>query len=394
MYVQDKPPAAIAASTDAPRRCRLTIEPIFALRRLGPDVEALARRAVEPNPFFLPDFLGAAAAFAPPRLWLACLWWGDRLVLFAPVVMPLRPSAWRAAAVWTHPYAPLGSPLVDREAAATWCQAFIAALAEHGVQRLGLPDMPLRGSLAEALRSAAKASGRHVLTAAAADRPILDVAGSRRAGNRPLPAKKRQKEMARQLRRLAELGGVGFTTAQGRDAVTGAFAVFAELEAAGWKGRRGTALGRRADAFAFAEQAIVALAASGHAEIDLMQVGGAPVAALVRLRCGALAVPWKIAYDERYAAYSPGKQLMQRATEAWRGEATLDRVDPVCEEGNPMLSVLWPGTEPYGALTVAAPGAPLAAARLQAALADAGARLRRSARLLRRQVGRIASRRR
>jgi hypothetical protein len=61
-------------------------------------------------------------------------------------------------------------------------------------------------------------------------------------------------------------------------------------------------------------------------------------------------VPWKIAYDETFAAFSPGKQLMCDETRRWLQDPWISRVDPVCEEGNRLISSLWPDQEPYGTL--------------------------------------------
>ena len=59
------------------------------------------------------------------------------------------------------------------------------------------------------------------------------------------------------------------------------------------------------------------MAQSGNATIDVLRVGEKPIAALIRLEQGGLSIPWKVAFDEEFAASSPGKQLMCDETRRW-----------------------------------------------------------------------------
>ena len=82
-----------------------------------------------------------------------------------------------------------------------------------------------------------------------------------------------------------------------------------------------------------------------------------------------MSIPWKVAFDEEFAAFSPGKQLMCDETRRWLADPTIERVDPVCEEDNPMMQLLWPDREPYGTLLLSS-SAWGVAARLRAGLSD------------------------
>jgi CelD/BcsL family acetyltransferase involved in cellulose biosynthesis len=94
------------------------------------------------------------------------------------------------------------------------------------------------------------------------------------------------------------------------------------------------------------------LAQRGNASIDVMRVGDRPAAALIRLEHAGLSIPWKIAYDEAFAAFSPGRQLICDETRRWLADPTVRRVDPVCEEGNPLFAGLWRDSERYGTLLI------------------------------------------
>jgi hypothetical protein len=180
---------------------------------------------------------------------------------------------------------------------------------------------------------------------------------------------KRRRELDRQLRRLCEAGAVSFMCARSAMEIETAFNQFVTLEGAGWKGRRGTAMARRHKVQEFARIAVMQLAQMGHATIDVLRVGDKPIAALIRFEQGSLSIPWKIAFDEEYAAFSPGKQLMCDETRRWLLDGKVERVDPVCEEDNALLSQLWRDREPYGTLFISSGRLGLAA-RLRAGFAN------------------------
>ncbi len=100
-----------------------------------------------------------------------------------------------------------------------------------------------------------------------------------------------------------------------------------------------------------------------------MRLGDRPIAALIRLDHGSISIPWKVAFDEEFAAFSPGKQLMCDETRRWLSDPTIRRVDPVCEEDNPMMSLLWPKREPYGTLILSSSSWGISA-RMRARLSD------------------------
>ena len=333
-------------------RGSFALEPVGALSRYADAINRLAERAVEPNPFFLPEFLAPAIqAFGPRGLKLAIFSDRDEVQFFAPVRASRR-GILRASrlTVWTHPYAPLGAPLIDVGASEQIADSLMERLQELGRRLILFPDLPLAGPAAKILRQAASRQGS-VLAAAQTRRPILDADATDGAGafDRMVPAK-RQRELGRQLRRLSEIGAVSLMTARSPSEIDAAFTTFATLEASGWKGRRGTAINRSRKVSAFSRSAVVQFAESGRVAIDILRVGEVPAAALIRFDQGGLSVPWKVAYDEGFAAFSPGKQLMCDATRRWLADPNTRRVDPVCEEDNPLMAPLWPDREPYGTL--------------------------------------------
>jgi hypothetical protein len=365
-----------------PRRGTFALEPVDALSRLAEAVERLAERALEPNPFLLPAFLEPALrALGTRGVRLATFSDRDELRFFAPVLLSGGVIARPKLSIWTHAYAPLGSPLVDAAFGEEAAEGVLRHIRVSGRSILTLPELPLAGPVAALLKAAAARRGFSI-EAARQMRPVLDADDPEGAAafDRML-TQKRRRELDRQLRRLCETGSVSFMSARSPSDITLAFDTFIALEAGGWKGRRGTALRRRGKILDFARSAVIGMAQQGYAAIDIMRVGDRPLGALIRLDFGGLSIPWKIAYDESFGAYSPGKQLMCDETRRWLLDPRTHRVDPVCEEDNPLMAGLWAEREPYGSLIISSRRWGLGA-RLRAGLLDARQAGRKRAKML------------
>src|SRR5262249_6101934 len=111
--------------------------------------------------------------------------------------------------------------------------------------------------------------------------------------------------------------------------------------AAGWKGRAGTAARGRAEIAQFMTTAVAALASEAKAQIARLSVDAKPIAALVTLRSGDTAWCWKIAYDEGYARFSPGVQVLLDATQALLDDTSLVRADSCATADHPMIDHVW-----------------------------------------------------
>jgi CelD/BcsL family acetyltransferase involved in cellulose biosynthesis len=334
------------------RRGTFALEPIEALPRLTERISALAERAIETNPFLLPEFLvPAVEGLGERNLRLAIFSDRDELHFFAPVLaLGGQVLGTRRSLVWAHRFAPLGTPLIDRETAPVAADALIAHMRASGRRQFALPHLPLNGAAAKALVAAATRGGFSTV-AERTTRPILHPHLSRGVGEfDAMVSAKRRRELDRQLRRLCETGAVSFFTARTATEIETAFGMFTTLEASGWKGRRGSAIARRRNIQDFAHSAVTQLAQKGLAAIDVMRVGDRPIAALIRFDHAGTSIPWKVAFDESFAAYSPGKQLMCDETRRWLADPSIERVDPVCEEDNPLMAPLWTEREPYGTL--------------------------------------------
>ena len=309
---------------------------------------ALAARALVANVFYEPAFALAAAPLFGRDAGAILVWSGTnprRLVGFFPATVVRRRYGLKLPLLvgWTHPFAPLGVPLVEREAAEPVIAAWLAHLAANtelpGL--LLLPFMPANGAFADALaailrraRMPSAAFNRH-------SRALLAPSGDRTAYvERALGARK-YREVCRTVRRLHEAGAVLYSTATEPDAVARSLDDFFALEAGGWKGTAGTAVACREDTRGFVAAAVAALAGENKVAIDRLFLDGRPIAAGIALRSGDTAWFWKIAYDENLARFSPGVLLTALVTERLADDATLAAADSCATADHAVMNRTW-----------------------------------------------------
>lgn len=278
-----------------------------------------------------------------------------------------------AVRLWTHKYGPLGEPLVVSDDINGTVERLVESLApaDSGLSLI-LPDMSAEGPVAEAVGAAALASRRPLVLLGEHRRAVL-VRGSGPADLRAALPRDKRKELGRQLRRLGDIGPVAFTSDIKPECVLARFEEFLALEMASWKGRHGTALASSPVTAAFARAALFNLAEAGKARVDSLRVGTHAVAIVVSLIAGSAAYTWKIAYDEAYAQYSPGVQLMLEAPTHLFSDPAVQLIDSCATEDHPMIDRLWPGRRGIATFVLGPPGGStlfsfgLAAARFELA---------------------------
>jgi CelD/BcsL family acetyltransferase involved in cellulose biosynthesis len=307
----------------------------------------LATRALEPNAFYLPGWARAVDAHAPGKKSAhALLAWQDtehrRLIGLLPVVSARRALnipvpvlvAWQA-------YAPLTAPLLDRDAADSAASRLLAAASGAGAQALLLPSITTDGLSAQALRRAAASLGVKPRVLSEHARARLAARQDAEVLLKQSLGAKKLKELRRQRHRLADTGDITFSVASCPAQVGPALDTFLRLETSGWKGARGTALARDLGDARFVREAMVAMAASGSAEVVVLSCGETPVAAGLVLRHGRRAFFFKIAHDESAARLSPGVQLTLDLTRRVCADPELDDADSIAIADHPMIDKVW-----------------------------------------------------
>ena len=305
--------------------------------------QELARDAAEPNPFYEPwMLLPALQAFGRGAdLRFLFLYEGRALVGFIPLE-----RAWLYRRVplphrrlWKYPHCYLGTPLVRRGYAPQCLQA-LAEWLEHDIvywREVGA-DGPFAVALDEAagrLRLSPYRRGRAVLRRRRdADAYLAEA----------LPGPSR-KELRRLARRLAEQGKLGVRGGFDADA-------FLRLEAAGWKGRNASAFASSRAAEVFFRRMMSAAQREGRLMTLALELDGQPVALKCNLLAGEGAFAFKIAYDERYARFSPGLLLEVENIRVFHA-STLEWMDSCAEPEHFMMNRLWLDRRPLVDLVAA-----------------------------------------
>ncbi len=329
----------------------------------------LALRAEGRNIFFEAEFQAAAAGRigSPGRRMLMLterLGEEDRLQFALPyseekVGFP-RVSVRRA---FSHPFAPLSLPLIDSADAEETLTRFAALFADLGWrQSLVLEDFPIDDPIAQLMLDALRMQGFGVESLRAKWRAGL---APQVAGGKPLISSHRRRRIARLERKLEENGKVEFERAERLWDILLRFEEFLVLETRGWKGRKGSSIHVIRRTAAFARQAVGDLAAQGRAVIYTLRLDGTAIASLIMLRSANRYYPWKIAFDERWSAFSPGIQLMLRATRQLLATPGFEFADSLARETS-WIDPLWPSKFRLATVVVAPPAYP--AKRVIAAL--------------------------
>lgn len=350
---------------------------------------ALAGLALEPNPFFGPQFLLpylqhmerkdvviAAIRDAADGGFLA----------LAPFALRREGLLARRVTMLAGEYGPLGAPLLAPDADPQVLDALLdAAVGHFGGGLVALPYVRTDGPVFDLLQDVCAQTGWRL----ARDNDSLRAGHATGATGHEqyrLLGTRRRKELDRQFRRLGDAGATRLASVTDSAGVAEAFERFLELEAAGWKGRRGTALASEPSRAAFARAFVQGMAQAGKARIDMLTQDGDAVAMLVMLRDRDRVFSWKIAFDEARARLSPGAQITRYAMRRNLEEAGLAEADSLAIPDHPMITPLWRGKVPYARLVVAR--GPLAGLALAFARADLAARrgLRRIAKAVLRRL--------
>ena len=322
--------------------------PLSDLEPIADEWRELAACALEPNVFYEPAFAQPAAKIFGRDAGALLVWSGTsprKLLGFFPAhIEPrrygLKLPVWVG---WTHAYAPLGTPLVEREAAEPAIAAWLAHLADDpdlpGL--VLLPYLAADGPFATALDAIVRR----------AQMPIADFNTHQRAQLVPdddrlfyverTLGQHRHKELRRYVRRLGDIGALLFTTATEQEPVAGAIEDFFTLESRGWKGDAGTAAVLDDDVHGFIAAAVAGLAAEGKVAINRIFIDGRAIAVTITLRSADTAWFWKIAYDEKFAQHSPGVVLTFAVTEDLVEDTTLLRTDSCATANHPMINHIW-----------------------------------------------------
>ncbi|WP_099866310.1 GNAT family N-acetyltransferase [Pararhizobium haloflavum] len=305
----------------------------------------LSERAVEPNAFLSPSHylaLHSHASRAKPAKAVTVRGRDGMLAGMLPLV-----GAWAAlflpipALVIGQPYIPLGTPLIGGDDTVAIAGAMIDMAREAGVAMIALPLVRSDGPVAKAFGEALAARGMRATRRNLHQRAALSAKGDSENYLRGGLGAKKLKELRRQRHRLEDQGTVEWRVSRTPAELDDALERFLTLEASGWKGDTGTALGRNDGDAAYIRSACKAFGAEGRLEICELLLEEKPVASGIVFRSADHAFFFKTAYDEDHMRMSPGVQLTVELTRHLMADPQVRLTDSVAIADHPMIDHIW-----------------------------------------------------
>ena len=303
------------------------------LEALVPAWEALARDALEPNPFYehwmLRPALEAFGAERESRVML--VWAGERLAGLFPFerVPGYKGLPLPALRSWLHAHCLLGTPLVRAGAQRACLEALFDCIDARLIEFRYLPaGEPFHRALLEALA----ARGAQVLVSRSSERPLL-----RKHGATVSPRFRRQ---AARFER--DLKGVSSVVLGPRDDVARWIDDFLRIEAGGWKGRNGSAMACSEKNRRYAAAILGAAFRRGQLTACGLDIAGRAIARRFSFTAGEAAYAFKTAYDEAFARFSPGAMLELANVRQLDADPGLQWMDSFTEDPSLALERLWP----------------------------------------------------
>lgn len=318
---------------------------------------ALSARALEPNPFYQPDYLRAATRWIT-RSDIRCVAVyrdasrdSDLIGLFPLQQARMAEGGFFPAIDFCrNDFIRSTAPLIDPEdPVGVWQSFFQAFQGETPAPRIVLSRYhPQMRGTAAALAEAIATTGQTLCVIDAHERASVDSERGWDDYARALGSHQRS-EISRRERKLATLGAITLQTVpQGPDA-RAALADFLRIEASGWKGATGTALAAKASPEQFVQDAF----AAPNAEIDVLALDGRAIAVALNLTGGGTLYTVKTAYDEAYRAHAPGMVLAVYQMRRALAGGPYRRLDSCAVPDHPM-GKLWMQREPVQWLAFAA----------------------------------------
>lgn len=396
-YSQDAPPPAIEEAMEAARPPRkLAVYPASAGFDLVDELDFLSARAIEPNVFFNPRFLAPAMPRLEDReVRLAVIRDGgefrSRLRLLAPFTIekPNIPFGQPLLRIWSSPFGPLGTPLIDRDDPLGVIEDFFGMLARPHLQMpkvVVLPDIRLDGPFAALLQTLAESRSLPMEIINRAERPFLQ---SREDGDDYLRNSLRAhhfREFRRLKRRLESQGKLEYRVVRQQEEVRAGIETFLALEASGWKGRERSAMASDRYRAAFAREAAFRLAERDFCRVHTLTLDERTIASLVVFVESGVAYTWKTAYDEALSACSPGTLLMIEVTRNHLEDPNIEATDSCAVPDHPVMSRLWQERRQMGTVVIGVEAGTDRMIRQAARQLELGTRTRNMARILRSRV--------
>jgi hypothetical protein len=347
----------------APSLPRAELVPVTDAETIRSEWSDLARRAIEPNPYYEPDHLIAVCGYMRPdeKHWLVLV--RDRVSDRLDGLFPVTVKGFRDGFPGGVTYLSFDSlvgqtvPLVAGDDPASVWAAFIGFVAE----RAELPTITClqefyaESPCGQALAKAVSNQQAEYRTESSFARAVA-TNGMSYEDYLERWSRKKARNLRSRFKKLSELGAVELEILEPGDARFGeTLEQILELEAAGWKGRAGTALVSQERTRNFVRDAYASGRNAPAVHLATLRLDGKLIAGDINLIAQRRAYFIKSAYDEAYSKYGPGVILYGFALEEMLDRGRYERLDSCADAGHP-LEEIWLERERVERAFVAAPG--------------------------------------
>lgn len=331
---------------DPDRRLGLTGEVVDRshLPKISHLLGDLCDRSLEDNVYYTPRYMSSLlqSVSKTDEVGFAVVWDRSYIVAFLPICLarfslgPFRPKA-RA---WQTAFTYGCTPLIDRSCGSSAADRLVDTLRLQHRGDWVVPTMNTGGETFSLFTSALERAGAHWRSARRFDRAALAPDHSFEDHMNTHVAAKRRRDLARNRRRLEKLGSVrhaGFAAGEG---LRSAVLAFLEMEAGGWKGKRGTALACREDTRKFAELLFSTDGEGSISRADVLYLGDRPIAVSLTVFGGSTGFTVKCTYDEEFASYGAGLLLEVDVIKSFLSEKWAMKLDSGTA-GTHVIDGLW-----------------------------------------------------
>ena len=325
--------------------------------------DELVENALEENAYLCRQYVEALLAHIEDRSVQAIsIWRGETLI----ALLPFTQSRWHWGGIakinraWTTPYSMLSIPLIDKRDADAAMAGLIDAMGNRstGSDIWLLSEVTIDGPVCKHLMTECEANSRPTAILDVFDRATLNREGTFDQHMKEQVSKKRRKDLVRNRKRLGELGTLSLTNCREGVELDRAVNEFLRIEAAGWKGERGTALDCTEATRAFAKQAFGVHNGSAVTRADMLELDGVTIAVNLSLQTGRTAFTIKCAFDETYRTYSAGLLLEEDMIREFLEGDWADQLDSATAPGH-LIQGLWNGSTQVADILLAAGQTPL-----------------------------------
>ena len=309
----------------------------------------LARQAIEPNPFYEPDYLTALAKHVrvKEQHFLVLVWANNclnELVGLFPITRKGLKNGFPVAVTCCSFDSFIGvcTPLISPCAPEEIWGCFFKAVKAHPKfpDIIYIPEFYINGATGQALKTHINAAKviKHSIKEfeRAIALPHTDYKTYSDAWS-----KKKARNIRSREKKLNKLGKLSFEIIdQSHPNFRDAFVAVLALEKAGWKGKKGTALASHKNTKNFAEFAFNSSIIAPCTHISLMRLDERIIAGQLNLISQKTAFFIKSAYDEERANFGPGIILYKWVLEQMLDQGAYVELDS-CADANHHLEDIW-----------------------------------------------------